>query len=65
MGWPHQKIAEVVDISQTRVSEIIGNANFCIIDNLIAQGREMPYIAGHLNMNLATAWAVKLTGLSD
>jgi hypothetical protein len=25
----------------------------------------MPYIAGHLNMDLATAWAIKLTGLKD
>jgi hypothetical protein len=55
----------VVGISQARVSGIIGNTNFCIIDNLIAQGREMPYIAGHLNMDLATAWAIKLTGLKD
>jgi hypothetical protein len=39
--------------------------NFCTIDTLIALGREMPYIAGHLNMDLATAWATKLTGLSD
>jgi hypothetical protein len=65
LGWTQQKIAQVVGISQARVSEIIGNANFCIIDNLIAQGREMPYIAGHLNMDLATAWAIKLTGLKD
>jgi len=65
LGWSQQKIAEVVGISQARVSGIINNTNFCIIDNLIAQGREMPYIAGHLNMDLATAWAIKLTGLKD
>jgi hypothetical protein len=65
LGWTQQKIAEKVGISRNRVSEIVGNANFCIIDTLIAQGRDMPYIAGHLNMDLATAWATKLTGLSD
>jgi plasmid maintenance system antidote protein VapI len=65
LGWTQQKIAQVLDISQARVSGIINNANFCIIDNLIAQGREMPYIAGHLNMDLATAWAIKLMGLKD
>jgi transcriptional regulator with XRE-family HTH domain len=65
LGWTQQKIAEKVGIGRARVSGIVNNANFCIIDNLIAQGREMPYIAGHLNMDLATAWAIKLTGLKD
>jgi hypothetical protein len=53
---------QTVGIRRNRISGIINNANFCIIDNLITQGREMPYIAGHLNMDLATAWAIKLTG---
>jgi ABC-type multidrug transport system fused ATPase/permease subunit len=65
LGWTQQKIAEVVGISQARVSGIINNTNFCIIDNRIAQGREMPYIAGHLNMDPATAWVIKLTSLTD
>jgi plasmid maintenance system antidote protein VapI len=65
LGWTQQKIADKVGIGRARVSGIVNNTNFCIIDTLIAQGRDMPYIAGHLNMDLATAWATKLTGLKD
>ena len=52
-------------LSQNRVSEIIGNANFGNIGNLLAQGRDMEYIAKHYNMDLPLAWALRLGGKMD
>ena len=49
-------------LSQNRVSEIIGNANFGNIGNLLAQGRDMEYIAKHYNMDLPLAMALRLEG---
>jgi len=43
-----------VGLSQNRVSEIIGNANFGNIDTLLSQGHNMEYIARHYNMTLRT-----------
>ena len=37
-------------ISQGRVAQIINNANFCEINNLLTQGRDMEYIASHYHM---------------
>jgi len=55
----------VVGLSRNRVSEIVGNANFGNIDNLLSQGRDMDYIARHYNMDLALAWALRLEGKTD
>ena len=55
----------MVKLSQNRISEIIGNTNFGEIDNLLSQGRDMSYIAGHYQMDLAMAWALRLEGKSD
>ncbi len=65
LGWTQEKIAETTGLSQNRVSEIIGNAKICNIDNLLNQGRDMKYIAGHYNMELALAWALRLEGKTD
>jgi len=53
LGWTQEQIAEKIRLSQNRVSEIIGNANFCEIDTLLTQGRDMGYIAKHYHMDLA------------
>ena len=42
-----EEIAEMVGLSQNRVSEIVGNTKFGEIDNLLSQGRNMDYIARH------------------
>ena len=47
LGWSQEKIAEVVGLSRNRASEIVGNTNFSEIDTLLAQGRDMEYIARH------------------
>jgi len=39
-----EQIAEVAGISQGRVAQIINNANFGEINNLLSQGRDMAYI---------------------
>jgi len=52
LGWPQEKISETVGLSQNRVSEIIGNANFGNIDTLFSQGHDMEYIARHYNRDL-------------
>ena len=65
LGWSQARISEQVDLSQNRVSEIIGNTNLGNIDNLLSQGHDMEYIAGHYNMDLALAWALYLEGQTD
>jgi len=65
LGWSQEQIAHVVGMSQNRISEIIGNANFSEIDNLLAQGRDMNYIADHYNIDLALAWTLRLEGKAD
>jgi len=57
-----EQIAEVVRLSQNRVSEIIGNTKFGEIDNLLSQGRDMDYIARHYHIDLPLAWAIRLEG---
>jgi len=51
------EIAEVVGLSRNRASEIVGNTNFSKIDTLLAQGRDMDYIASHHHSDLALARA--------
>jgi len=65
LGWTQDKIAEVVGMTQGRVAQIINNTNFGEINNLLSQGRDMDYIAGHYHMDLALAWALRLGGKSD
>jgi len=55
----------VVGTTQARVAQIINNANFGEIYNLLSQGRDMDYIAGHYQMGLALAWALRLEGKRD
>ena len=65
LGWRQEQIAEVGGISQGRVAQIISNTNFGKINNLLSQGREMDYIAGHYHMDLALAWSLRLEGKTD
>jgi len=55
------EIAEIVGLSQNRVSEIIGNTKFGEIDNLLSQRRDMDYIARHYHMDLAMARPPRLS----
>jgi len=52
-------------MTQGRVAQIINNANFCEINNLLFQGHDMKYIARHFHMDLALAWALRLKGKTD
>jgi transcriptional regulator with XRE-family HTH domain len=65
LGWPQEKIAEKIGLSRNRISEIVGNTSFDNIDTLLAQGREMEYIAAHYQMDLALTWAIKLQRKTD
>ena len=62
LGWSQEKIAKTAGLSQNRISEIIGNTSFSEIDNLLSQGRDMEYIAGHYHMDIALVWALRLDG---
>ena len=65
LGWTQERIADVAGIKQNRVSQIINNTNFDKIDNLLAEGRTMGYIANHYHIDLALAWALRLDGKDD
>ncbi len=65
LGWVHEKIADMVSLSRNRISEIVGNTIFSNFDTLLFQGRDMEYIAGHYNMDLALAWSLRLEGKTD
>jgi hypothetical protein len=54
-----------VGINQQRISQITNNADFGNIGNLLAQGRDMEYIARHYNMDLALVWALRLEEKTD
>ena len=36
LGWTQEKIAQLMSLSRNRISEIVGNANFCNIDTLLS-----------------------------
>jgi len=52
-------------MSRGRVTQIVNNANFGKINNLLSQGHDMDYIARHYNMDLPLAWAFRLEGKTD
>ena len=45
LGWPQEQIAELTRITRGRMAQIVNNANFSEINNLLSQGRDMDYIA--------------------
>jgi len=63
--WTQEEIGDVVGMSQGRITQIVSNANFGEINNLLSQGRDMDYIATHYHMDLALAWALRLEGKTD
>jgi hypothetical protein len=65
LGWAQEQIAQVVGTSRGRITQIVNNTNFGEINNLLSQGRDMSYIAGHYRMDLALAWALCLSGKTD
>ena len=65
LGCTQEQITQTIGTSQGRVAQITNNANFGNIGNLLAQGRDMEYIARHYNMDLALVWALRLEGKMD
>ena len=65
LGWTQDEIGKVVGMSRGRITQIVSNANFGEINNLLSQGRDMEYIARHYKMDLALAWALRLEGKTD
>ena len=55
LGWTQDEIGKMVGMSRGRITQIVNNANFCEINNLLIQGHGMEYIARHYNMDLALA----------
>jgi len=64
-GWTQEEIAALVGMSRGRVTQIVNNANFGKINNLLSQGHDMDYIARHYHMDLPLAWALRLEGKTD
>jgi len=52
-------------MSRGRITQIVSNANFGEINNLLSQGHDMDYIAKHYCMDLALAWSLRLEGITD
>jgi hypothetical protein len=61
-GWSQEQIADIAGMTQGRVAQIINNANFGEINNLLSQSHDMEYIARHYNMDIPLAWALRLEG---
>jgi len=55
LGWTQDEIGKVVGMSWGRITQIVNNANFGEINNLLSQGRDMEYIARHYNMAFLNA----------
>ncbi|MGD9159755.1 MAG: MerR family transcriptional regulator [Desulfobacteraceae bacterium] len=65
LGWTHEQISELTGLTHGRIAQIVNNANFGEINNLLTQGHAMNYIARHYHMDLALAWALRLEGKTD
>lgn len=65
LGWTQAEIADTVGVIRQRVSQIANIADFGNFSNLLAQGRDMAYIADLNSMDLALAWALRLDGKTD
>jgi len=65
LGWTQEKISETTKMTQGRIAQIINNTSFGNINNLLAQGHTMEYIAAHYQMDLALTWAIRLQGKTD
>ena len=65
LGWTQDQISGEVGLSRNRISEIVGNANFCNIDTLLSQGHDMKYIAMHYHMDMALAWTLRMEEKTD
>lgn len=65
LGWTQAEIAQAVGLDQSVISRIMQNAEIGNLHNLLAQGRDMAYIADLNSMDLALAWALRLDGKTD
>ncbi|MEA3417290.1 MAG: MerR family transcriptional regulator, partial [Thermodesulfobacteriota bacterium] len=65
LGWTQDEIGKMVGMTRGRITQIVNNANFGEINNLLAQGRNMEYIARHFNMDFSLVWALRLEGKTD
>lgn len=41
LGWPQEQIAKITGMTQGTIAQIINNANFCEINNLLSHGRDI------------------------
>lgn len=65
LGWTQDEIGKMLGMSRSRITQIVNNAIFSKINNLLTQGRDMEYIARHYQMDLTLAWALRLEGMTD
>jgi len=70
LGWTQTAIAEVANLSQNRVSEIIGNGEFAKIDNFLQQRTGdadalIQQATEDFHIDVPLAWSIRMDGLSD
>ena len=68
--WEVKRLKYVATINPSKENSKISKdsdelVTFGNIDNLFAQGRDVEYIAEHFRMDLAPAWALRLSGKTD
>ena len=56
LGWTQDEIERMVGMSRGRITQIVNNASFSEINNLLSQGNDMKYIARHCNMDFPLVW---------
>ena len=59
LGWTNEEIGNVVNLTEGSIRQIRNNTEIGNFANLLAQGRDMSYIAQHYSMDLALAWALR------
>ena len=65
LGWNHELIGELVDLSRQQIDNIANNFNFENICMFYEKGREVSEIAEINGLDLITTWAIILDGLDD
>lgn len=65
LGWTQAEIAGLVGLDRSVVSRIVQITEIGNLHNLLAQGRDMTYIADLHSMDLPLAWALRIDGKDD
>ncbi len=66
LGWTQKEVAKAVGYDdRSTISKIVKIIEFDNFHNLLERGETMEWIANHLGIDLALAWALRLEGKTD